>query len=159
MHFPPLIASRSELFALLWETMEYGRVHAQMMWKSILRHTEENPCTMFIVYKLLKMYCAREWWGEQLLYLYHLQQVQARSLYEFCPSQEFCLWFLWQYGEDSLFSSHVCLTNEAGFTRNGILNFHSRHIWGDINLHSTIQSRHQQKFQLKYGLVLFKTVL
>jgi hypothetical protein len=49
---------RPVLFALLWLTMEHGGVHEQLMWKSMLRYTEENPYTVFIVYKLLKMCCA-----------------------------------------------------------------------------------------------------
>jgi hypothetical protein len=38
--------------------------------------------------------------------------------------------------------------DEAGFTRNSILNFHYRHILTDINPHNTIQSRHQQQFSI-----------
>jgi hypothetical protein len=47
--------------------------------------------------------------------------VQALSLLDFSPSQEFCQWFLRQCGDDPFFSSHVPFIDEAGFTKNGIL--------------------------------------
>jgi hypothetical protein len=42
----------------------------------------------------------------------------------------------------------VLFTDEVGFTRNGILNCHNRHIWCDVNPHNTVQSRHQQQFSV-----------
>jgi hypothetical protein len=62
-------------------------------------------------------------------------------------------WSLRQCCEDPFFNSRVPFADEAGFTRNGILNFHTRHIWSDINTHSTDQFRHQQWFS-KFELLL-----
>jgi hypothetical protein len=80
--------------------------------------------------------------------LCHFQWARARSPLSFLPSQEFYQWFLWQSGEDLFFSSCILLAAGAGFTRNGILNFHSMHIWSDVNPHSTVQLRYQNQFSV-----------
>jgi hypothetical protein len=36
--------------------------------------------------------------------------------------------FLWQWGEDPFFSGSVLFIDEAGFTRNSIINFHNTHL-------------------------------
>jgi hypothetical protein len=77
-----------------------------------------------------------------LLYPYHLQQAQALCPLDFHPCQEFCQWFLQQCGKDPFFSSCILFTDKAGFTWNGTLNFHNRHIWSDVNPHNTFHSRY-----------------
>jgi hypothetical protein len=42
----------------------------------------------------------------------------------------------------------MVFANEVGFTRNDMLNVHNMYIWSDINLHSTVQSRHHQQFSI-----------
>jgi hypothetical protein len=46
------------------------------------------------------------------------------------------------------FVSSVLFTDEAAFTRNGIINFHNNHMWAEENPHAVIQSRHQQQFSI-----------
>jgi hypothetical protein len=48
------------------------------------------------------------------------------------------------------------MNDKASFKRSGILNFHNRHIWSNVNPHSTIQSRHQQQFSVN-GLICLRT--
>ena len=42
----------------------------------------------------------------------------------------------------------MLFTDEAGFTRDGIINFPNNHIWADVNPHAIVQSRHQQQFSI-----------
>lgn len=60
----------------------------------------------------------------------------------------FCNWLLGRCANDPNFPSIVLFTDEAGFTRNGVLNFHNLHLWRDENPHAVIPSRHQQRFSL-----------
>jgi hypothetical protein len=39
-------------------------------------------------------------------------------------------------------------TDEAAFTRDGIVNFHNLHAWADVSPHNILESRHQQRFSL-----------
>ncbi|KAF2883059.1 hypothetical protein ILUMI_23114 [Ignelater luminosus] len=49
---------------------------------------------------------------------------------------------------DTLFLPFVLFTNEAGFTRAGIVNFHNLHPWQEETSDVIIQSRHQQQFSI-----------
>jgi hypothetical protein len=46
------------------------------------------------------------------------------------------------------FLSLVLFKDEADFTRDGIVNFHSLHTWADVSPHNILESRHQQQFSL-----------
>ena len=84
----------------------------------------------------------------QLLYPYHLQRVQALNNADFPPRENFCQWMQQQCTLNPLFVSSILFTDEAGFTRDGIFNFHNCHIWADVNPNATHVSRHQQRFSL-----------
>lgn len=85
---------------------------------------------------------------DNLLYPYHLQRVQALSVEDYAPRLRFCTWFLNKCNLNHSFHSSVLFTDEAGFTRDGIINFHNNHLWADENPHGIIQSRHQQRFSI-----------
>jgi hypothetical protein len=81
---------------------------------------------------------------EQSLYPYHIQQVQAltpasRARVAFCQS------LLAKCVVNTLLVANILFTDEAGFTRDGIGNFHNTHVWVYGNSHTTVVSRHQQK--------------
>lgn len=84
----------------------------------------------------------------QQLYPYHLQKVQGLSENDFEPRRAFCTWLLEACAANPLFLPSVLFTDEAGFTRNGIVNFHNSHRWHEENPHGIFQSRHQQQFSI-----------
>lgn len=85
---------------------------------------------------------------EQLLYPYHVQRVQALNPLDHEARLVFCRWFLRSDAEDPRFLSDILFTDEAGFTRNGVVNFHNTHVWADENPHALLESRHQARFSL-----------
>jgi Transposase. len=86
---------------------------------------------------------------EQLLYPYHVQRVQALNpINDHQARLVFCRWFLRHDAEDPRFLANILFTDEAGFTRNGVFNFHNTHIWADENPHALIESGHQARFSL-----------
>ena len=50
------------------------------------------------------------------------------------------------------FTSNILFTDEAGFTCDGIFNFHNTHFWSDVNPHAVHESPHQQRFSLNVWL-------
>lgn len=85
---------------------------------------------------------------EMLLYPYHIQRVQALEERDFPLRREFCNWLEEQRVAVENFEKRILFTDEAGFTRNGIFNFHNNHVWADENPHATVQRAHQQQFSL-----------
>ena len=54
---------------------------------------------------------------------------------------------------------HICFfTDEATFTREGILNSHNSHVWDFVNPKATRVFRQQHNLPLMCGLVLFTTI-
>lgn len=85
---------------------------------------------------------------EQLLYPYHVQRVQALNPLDHQARMVFCRWFLRNDAEDPRFLANILFTDEAGFTRNGVVNFHNTHVWADENPHAVMESGHQTRFSL-----------
>ena len=83
---------------------------------------------------------------DYLLYPYHVQRVQALLPRDFPTRVNFCNWFQ----ENSLrvphFSAKILFTDEANFSRQGIINFHNNHIWAEDNPHAIIEGHHQHTF-------------
>lgn len=85
---------------------------------------------------------------EELLYPYHLQRVQALKPQDFLPRVEFCQWMQMKCHQDRHFLDKVLFTDEAGFTREGVVNFHNNHIWLDENPSAIFEARFQDKFSI-----------
>lgn len=83
-----------------------------------------------------------------LLYPYHFQRVQALEERDFPVRLQFCNWLEEQRASVENFEQKILFTDEAGFTRNGIFNFHNNHEWTDENPHAMVQKAHQQQFSL-----------
>ena len=69
----------------------------------------------------------------QLLYPYHIQRVQTLKNTDFLPRLNFCQQ-IQQSALDRQFLNNVLFTDEAGFTCDGIFNFHNCHMWAAVNL-------------------------
>lgn len=59
---------------------------------------------------------------------------------------QYANWFIQQHNLNLNFSNLILFTDEAGFTRDGIINSHNLHFWADENPHAIIQTKHQQRF-------------
>lgn len=84
---------------------------------------------------------------EQLLYPYHLQKVHELTPEDFPRRIQFANWLLDQQRTNPNFVSMILFTDEAGFTKNGIVNLHNSHVWADGNPHAAVVSHHQHQFQ------------
>lgn len=83
-----------------------------------------------------------------LLYPYHVQRVQALLEQDYPNRLHFSQRIENKCTRCPQFLSSVLFTDEAGFNRNGILNFHNTHQWADENPHTVVQSRFQHNFSL-----------
>lgn len=78
---------------------------------------------------------------------YHIQKVQALNPADYPRRIDFCEWFLARV-EDNQFPRVLLVTDEAHFSRDGILNYHNHHEWRQLNPHATSVRSHQQQFSL-----------
>lgn len=85
---------------------------------------------------------------EMLLYPYHIQRVQALEEGDFPLRAQFCDWFEEQRVAVHYFEKKILFTDEAGFTKNGIFNFHNNHEWAAENPHAIVRRGHQHRFSL-----------
>jgi hypothetical protein len=85
---------------------------------------------------------------EQSLYPYHLHRAQAVTPPNYRARVVFCQWLHAKCVVNTQFVASIVFTDEAGFTRDGIVNFHNTHIWVDDNSHTTVASRHHHRFSI-----------
>lgn len=117
---------------------------------SVRRLSHEEGVSKTSVWRILK---------SQLLYPYHIQRVQGLSPRDFRPRSELCHWFLRKIALIPLFLSKILFTDEAGFSREGIFNYHNNHFWADVNPHEISQRRHQVRFSVNVWLGVIGDVL
>lgn len=85
---------------------------------------------------------------EQLLYPYHYQRVQHLIEQDLPRRQLFSEWFLARSENHPDFVSKILATDEACFTRNGVVNFHNLHSWCDENPHNVRRNNFQHRFAI-----------
>ena len=85
---------------------------------------------------------------EQLLYPYHVQRVQCLLPNDYPPRVIFCEWLQQQCAQNQHFLSNILVTDEACFTRNGIMNFHNTHTWAVENPKTIQQRAFQHRFSI-----------
>lgn len=85
---------------------------------------------------------------EQQLYPYHIQKVHALLPDDYQRRIMLCQWFIQKCDDDDNFLSKVLFTDEANFSRTGLVNLHNTHIWADENPHAIMCHRHQHQFSL-----------
>jgi hypothetical protein len=85
---------------------------------------------------------------EQQLYPYHVRKVQLLQPENLPRRLQFCEWLLAKLNMQEHFLSNVVTTDEAGFTREGIFNFHNTHIWTDENTYAVRENHFQNKFSI-----------
>ena len=85
---------------------------------------------------------------ENSLYPYHIQRVQGLLPQDFPRRLDFSRWILRKCAHNPDFLSRVLFSDEAHFTRDGIVNYHNLHVWAVENPHKIREARHQQQFSL-----------
>jgi hypothetical protein len=79
---------------------------------------------------------------------YHLQRIQGLSATDFPPRVKFCQWVQQQSVLNPPFLSNILFTDETGFTRDSIFNYHNCYVCCDENSHTVHESRYHQRFSL-----------
>nr|CAH7746559.1 unnamed protein product [Callosobruchus chinensis] len=78
---------------------------------------------------------------KQLLYIHHLQRVQALSLRGFPNRLKFCNWMLEMIRRNPDFLKMIEFTEECSFSWDKIINFHNYHIiCTDKNPHAIVET-------------------
>lgn len=86
---------------------------------------------------------------------YHFRRTQELIAADYVPRINFCAWYRTRVQADPNFAASVLWTDEASFTRNGILNQHNEHVWARTNPHafSTHNFQHQWRINVWAGIV------
>ncbi|KAL0852138.1 hypothetical protein ABMA28_000375 [Loxostege sticticalis] len=117
----------------------------------ILEHFDENPRTstrragaLFGVNHMLVWHTLHE----DGQHPYHFRRTQELTPADYQPRMNFCRWYRSRAEADSSFTKKVLWTDEASFTRNGILNLHNGHVWSHTNPHASSQSNFQHQWRI-----------
>ena len=79
---------------------------------------------------------------------FKFQKVQDLSADDFPQHVAFCQWYLHQIVNIPDFHTSVLFTDEATFTREGILNSHNSHVWDFVNTKATRVARQKHRFTI-----------
>nr|CAH7737068.1 unnamed protein product [Callosobruchus chinensis] len=154
-------ARLSETGSFKRSTFVIGRpaiVRTVQMEEAVLNEIERNPetstrkiahefnITHVTVWQILR---------HQQLYPYHMQRVQALIPRDLPLRVDFCNWLRNQILRNPNFLSQVLFTDEACFSRNAIINFHSNHVWSEDNPHAFIEHHFQEQvsFNIWAGII------
>jgi hypothetical protein len=88
---------------------------------------------------------------EQSLYPYHIQRGQALIPPGHRARVVYCHWLLAKCVVNPRFVANILFTDEVGFKRDSVVNFHNTHVWVDDNPHTTVASRNQLGFSSMSG--------
>jgi hypothetical protein len=128
----------------------------------ILQHFDQNPSTSTrrsgsalriaptVIWKTLKA---------DGRYPYHLQRVLHLLPTDMPRRRAFCDWFLNQTDNDPQFSQNILWTDEATFTRQGILNQRNSHVWSHENPRAIHEHHFQHGFQCNVWLGIMGNIL
>lgn len=79
---------------------------------------------------------------------FHVQKVQLLADGDYPLRVEFVRWMLDATQNDSQFPATVLFSDEACFTREGVVNTHNAHMWSSENPHITVSSKVQHRFSI-----------
>lgn len=79
---------------------------------------------------------------------YHFSRTQELTSADYVPRINFCTWYRNRVAVNPAFSRNVLWTDEASFTRNGVLNLHNEHVWAHENPHAASQSNFQHQWRI-----------
>lgn len=124
---------------------------------AILRAVREDPTTSTrrigstlrihhsTVHKVLK---------KNKLHPYHLKKVQDLLTVDAETRLTFCRWYLNKLGEWG--GDRILWTDEATFTKSGLINLRNSHVWERENPHATIVSHFQHELRVNVWLAVMR---
>lgn len=136
------------------QKMDTGRqrfVNTVQNEEAILNMVEENPniSTRKVSLELgISKNSVHRALKQQLLYPYHVQKVQNLLPADMLPRRTYSQWVMDRHRRDPLFCSRILFTDEATFSRDGILNIHNTHEWAAENPGATREIHFQHKFKI-----------
>lgn len=92
-------------------------------------------------------------------YPYHLQKVQNLLPQDYVKRLNFSNWFLEKIRDDNLFPLKIIWTDEATFTRGGIVNQRNYHVWALENPRAIRENRFQHEFAINVWLGIWNGLL
>lgn len=93
------------------------------------------------------------------LYPYHLNPVQHLLPADLPARLQFCRFLLNSHNNDPAFINRILFTDEATFTRRGVLNWRNNHSWELDNPHLTIERHFQQEFSINIWCGIIDNVI
>lgn len=128
--------------------------------ETVLRMVENNPRTSTrrtsLAVRNLNRESVRQIFKEQLLRPYHFQKIHSLLEHDFLPRVQFCEWL---QNQRQIIISSILFTDEAAFSRDGILNLHNMHHWSDENPHQTVIRSHQYGFSINVWAAIIDNYL
>lgn len=79
---------------------------------------------------------------------YHLQPVQNLRPQDGPKRLHFCNWLIRSSRRDAMFLRKILWTDEATFTRRGVVNYHNLHVWAQENPHEIRPRAFQTEFSV-----------
>lgn len=117
--------------------------------ENVLQLFEENPSTSTrVVGRELGCGKSTVWrvLSGEGLHPYKLQKVQALNPQDYPRRMEFSRWILHKDIQDPSFLEKVLFTDEASFSREGIFNSRTSHLWVADNPNATVIRGYQERF-------------
>lgn len=87
-------------------------------------------------------------WHQHGLYPYHKQKVQPLNPNDYEPRVNVVNWYLERLAQQEEFPSLILFSDEATFSRDGILNTKNNIEWATENPHSVYEKGHQVQFSI-----------
>ena len=79
---------------------------------------------------------------------YHVHLHQGLLQQDYARRMDFCNWMLPQLVANQDFLQSVLFTDEANFSRDGVVNIHNAHYWSPVNPHWLREARHQERWSV-----------
>lgn len=119
--------------------------------EAVLREFERNPGTSLrAVERVLGVHRSSimRILHEDRQHPYHIQRVQALCDDDYSQRVAFARWYLQKRVAQMDFPSRILFTDEASFTRDGVLNLHNMHVWAHENPRCTRAHASQRRFSI-----------
>lgn len=133
----------------MYDTGRNRSVRTPQFEEEVLERFEDNPSTSTRIVAHELRVNSRLVWNvvhDNGLHPFHRQKVQALGPNDFPARLAFVNWFLQQRALQPEFPALVLFTDEASFSREGIVNTHNNHVWAEDNPHATFIHGHQERF-------------
>lgn len=79
---------------------------------------------------------------------YHFRRTQELLPLDFSARVAFCQWLQTEQCRDEAFVSKVLWSDEASFTRSGLVNSHNEHVWSHVNPHAYTTGNYQHQWRI-----------